>query len=434
MVAMVILVMLTLLGLAAHSTSALQERMAGNQQEMVRSFQDAESGLSEALSAFQAAPGPLTGVGFTADYSVVAWNMSHPFYDVFLSDAAAHNGWGHTYRFINFIDLPVIVDGTIGCYDGCDIELVGNVHVDGRDHDPDSCTLGGPASCLYDLTATPEPDIPAVYQAAPGTVVQSGSTTLQGATPVIATGGGIYTGDLYSEFVNILLDSASERNGSGWGGEGNPVIHVINQDGYFINANTTGAGILIITAPNVTINGAFRFEGLVIMAHPTGVNMVIGGGTDICGAIVATGPGSQLQVGGSGNPRITYCSEALSGAGRHAGLLESGVLALPLHGAREGMDWARYDVALPSPVSGRRLQHPPDQGEVRRLALLLRCRVRDTGRTAGHGGTSRKGSAFDLRRRAPFSNYLRSVRSRGGYSNHGWMVEDSMRPVQGPGR
>lgn len=314
MVAMVILVMLTLLGLATHSTASLQERMAGNTEQMVRSFHDAESGLSEALSAFQGAPGPLTGVGFTADYEVKLWDASSPFYNVFLADAAAHNGWARNYRFVNFIDLPVIVDGTIGCYDGCDIELVGNVHVDGRDHDPEDCTLGGPASCMYDLAPTPEPDIPAVYQAAPGTVIQSGSTTLAGATPVIATGGGIYTGDLYMEFVNILLASASERNGSGWGGEGNPVIHHIDQDGYFINANTNGAGILIITAPNVTINGAFRFEGLVIMAHPTGVNMVIGGATDICGAVVATGPGSQLQVGGAGTPRITYCSNALNGA------------------------------------------------------------------------------------------------------------------------
>lgn len=314
MVAMVILLMLTLLGIGAHSTASLQERIAGNTEQMVRSFQDAESGLSEALSAFRAAPGPLAGVGLTADYTVDLYNGANPFYDVFLSDAAAHNGWARNYRYINFIELPVIVDGTIGCYDGCDIELVGNVHVDGRDHDPDSCTLGGPASCAYDLTATPEPDIPAVYQAAPGTVVQSGSTTLAGATPVIATGGGVYTGDLYMEFVNILLGSASARNGSAWGGEGDPIIHVITQDGFLINANTTGAGILIITAPNVTINGAFRFEGLVIMAHPTGVNMVLGGGADICGAIVATGPGSQLSVGGAGTPRVTYCSNALNGA------------------------------------------------------------------------------------------------------------------------
>jgi hypothetical protein len=147
-----------------------------------------------------------------------------------------------------------------------------------------------------------------------GTVVQSGSTTLTGSTPVIQTGGGIYTGALFSELVNILVGTASELNGSGWGSEGNPVVHVINQDGYFINGNTTGAGVLIITAPNVTINGAFRYEGLIIMAHPTGVNMVMGGGADICGAIVATGPGSTLDIGGAGTPRITYCSTALNGA------------------------------------------------------------------------------------------------------------------------
>jgi len=164
------------------------------------------------------------------------------------------------------------------------------------------------------LTATPEPDIPAVYQADMGTVVQSGSTTLAGATPVIQTGGGIYTGALFSDLVAILANSASAHNGSAWGGEGTPIVHVISEDGYMINANTTGAGILIITAPTVTINGAFRFEGLVIMANAAGVNMVIGGNANICGAVVATGPGSQLAVGGAGTPRITYCANALNGA------------------------------------------------------------------------------------------------------------------------
>ena len=314
MVSMVILVMLTLLGVTAMNASSLEVRIASNFEKSMLSFQDAESGLSEALSAFQGAPGPLAGVGLTADYAVDLYDGSNPFYDVFLANAAAQQGWAQHYRFVNFVDIPIIIDGTIGCYDGCDIELVGNVHVDGRDHDPDSCTLGGAASCDYGLSATPESDIPAVYQAAGGTVVQSGSTTLAGATPVIQTGGGIYTGALFSDLVAILASSASAHNGSAWGGEGTPIVHVISEDGYMINANTTGAGILIITAPTVTINGAFRFEGLVIMANAAGVNMVIGGNANICGAVVATGPGSQLAVGGAGTPRITYCANALNGA------------------------------------------------------------------------------------------------------------------------
>ena len=47
-VAMVILVILTLLGVTAMNTSSLEEKMASNTQEQMRTFQAAESGISQA--------------------------------------------------------------------------------------------------------------------------------------------------------------------------------------------------------------------------------------------------------------------------------------------------------------------------------------------------------------------------------------------------
>ena len=47
-VAMVILVILTLLGVTAMNTSSLEEKMASNTQEQVRTFQAAETGISQA--------------------------------------------------------------------------------------------------------------------------------------------------------------------------------------------------------------------------------------------------------------------------------------------------------------------------------------------------------------------------------------------------
>lgn len=315
MVSLVILVLLTLLGVSAMGTSNLQVQIASNTAQRTQSTQDADSGLSEALSAFRGAPGALTGVGLTADYAVDVWDAGNPFYDVFLSGAAAHNGPARHYQYLNFVDIPVIVDGTISCYDGCDIDLTGNVHVDGRDHLPPSNFNCNGAACAATLdTSTPEPSIPAIYQSTGGSVVQSGSTTLNGSTPIIQTGGGVYTQDLYAEFVSILMQSASAHNGSAWGDRTAPIIHVISQDGYMINSNIDGAGILIITADEVTVNGNFHFEGLVIFRRAGGVVMHFGGGTDICGAVVATSPGSVMDLGGAGTPRITYCSDALSGA------------------------------------------------------------------------------------------------------------------------
>jgi type II secretory pathway pseudopilin PulG len=50
-VAIVILLILTILGITAMSTSSLQEKMSGNIQEQTRAFQAAESGLTTAFTA-----------------------------------------------------------------------------------------------------------------------------------------------------------------------------------------------------------------------------------------------------------------------------------------------------------------------------------------------------------------------------------------------
>jgi len=48
--AMVILMILTILGITAMTTSSLEEKMSGNIQEQTRAFQAAESGVSEAIA------------------------------------------------------------------------------------------------------------------------------------------------------------------------------------------------------------------------------------------------------------------------------------------------------------------------------------------------------------------------------------------------
>ena len=55
--ALVILMILTILGVTAMTTSSLEEKMSGNIQEQTRAFQAAESGVSEAISQI------LSGVG-----------------------------------------------------------------------------------------------------------------------------------------------------------------------------------------------------------------------------------------------------------------------------------------------------------------------------------------------------------------------------------
>jgi hypothetical protein len=307
-VAMIILVMLTLLATAGMQLSALENRMAGNMQEMVRSFQHTETGLSEAESDFMAAPGPLTGTTmFGTEYDVMVWSTD-TMHAIYL--ASAMHAAETTRMYLRHIDIPFTVDGTIACYGSCDLDLIGNAYVDGRDHDPPADFNCNGASC--EATLTVGGTIPGVYQhTGGGSVDLVGSPTLEGSPPV-QTGGGAFTGDDWIELVSILMDHASGWNGSAWGTRNDPIIHVYDTTDT-INSNIDGAGVLVITAPEVTINGSFHFEGLIIMANPGGVLLTLGGGTDICGAVVATSP-STIDVGGAGTPRITYCSSALDGA------------------------------------------------------------------------------------------------------------------------
>jgi hypothetical protein len=59
---LVILLILTILGVTAMSTSSLQEKMAGNLQDSVRAIETAESGASQALTTTLPDPVPNSSI------------------------------------------------------------------------------------------------------------------------------------------------------------------------------------------------------------------------------------------------------------------------------------------------------------------------------------------------------------------------------------
>jgi type IV pilus assembly protein PilX len=66
---LVILLILTILGVTALSTSSLQEKMAGNIQDVTRAFQAAESGTSQALATAPLVPYSIpTSLGGALNY------------------------------------------------------------------------------------------------------------------------------------------------------------------------------------------------------------------------------------------------------------------------------------------------------------------------------------------------------------------------------
>lgn len=86
-VAMILLVILTLLGVTAMNTTSLEEKMATNNQEQVRAFQAAETGLSQAFNdndaydisgTYSVAPAPYAGTTNEAGYQSDFLGFSPP--------------------------------------------------------------------------------------------------------------------------------------------------------------------------------------------------------------------------------------------------------------------------------------------------------------------------------------------------------------------
>jgi len=89
-VAMILLVVLTLLGVSAMTTTRLEERMASNDQEINRAFQSAESGLSAAFNSDEAwtltgspgadvtIPGKVSGLSAQWSSSFIGWSPPPP--------------------------------------------------------------------------------------------------------------------------------------------------------------------------------------------------------------------------------------------------------------------------------------------------------------------------------------------------------------------
>lgn len=110
-IAMIILLMLTLLGVTAMNTSSLEEKMAGNAQEQVHAFQAAESGYSQAFTdplaySGNTCPGGATfGPVTVTDYSGSDNDLTYCAKFMGFSEVPPSNPglWGTTYHAMHFV-------------------------------------------------------------------------------------------------------------------------------------------------------------------------------------------------------------------------------------------------------------------------------------------------------------------------------------------
>jgi len=141
--------------------------------------------------------------------------------------------------------------------------------------------------------------------------VVGGSVSMDGATPLVKTSGGSFTTAEWQAVTTFLVDQAHGKNGTAWGTRTDPTIHVIDVN-MMIVGNTDSSGILIVDGAEVTFGGDFRFDGLILIRDSI---LNLGGGVNVCGAIVAVDNNSSINAPGAGTPAVRYCSEALDMAG-----------------------------------------------------------------------------------------------------------------------
>jgi len=95
-VALVILLILSLLGITAMSTSSLEQKMSGNIQESTRAFEAAESGLNQAFNT----PGSfmLSSAGVPSNFTYGAMNATADVSTSFVQYSSPKRGSGYSNK------------------------------------------------------------------------------------------------------------------------------------------------------------------------------------------------------------------------------------------------------------------------------------------------------------------------------------------------
>lgn len=109
---MVILLILTILGIAAMGTASLEEKMSGNTQEGTRAFEAAESGLTEALNT----PGTLmlSGTPTPLNFNYNTMNAQANVSTTFIQYSSPKRGSGYSNKNFQSANFDQSSTGTTG--------------------------------------------------------------------------------------------------------------------------------------------------------------------------------------------------------------------------------------------------------------------------------------------------------------------------------
>ncbi|MCH8942368.1 MAG: hypothetical protein IIA48_08040 [Bacteroidetes bacterium] len=220
------------------------------------------------------------------------------------------NGNSHTTIVKAKRDAIIVPDVNSALYvssNNLNINLHGNIDINGNDHDIDGSEIPG----------FPLPGIGVDTQADSAYIIDNIKSKINNS--IQGAGGAPSVGvvqdttnwlEISENFIfaaDITLSSGTYSTGSVFGTKSEPLITYITGDVHF-TGSAYGYGILIING-NLEMSGNFTFHGLVIAYGQSSVETKTTGNSGIIGAAIFVGNSIDMQA--TGNAKIYYSTQAI---------------------------------------------------------------------------------------------------------------------------
>jgi hypothetical protein len=344
---LVIMVLLTAMGTYAIHMTEIDETLAGNLKASKQAFYLADAGLEwgrqQVLVSTALPPVPanstqsLGGGSYAVTFGVVSPAPAFSYTVTIQSVGTVGNASKTLQAFVTkTFDLT---DGAITIRGNeADSSFTGNAFsIDGRDYDHVAGALSGEtvqygvsvpnaarqANVNNALSAQQQDNI--IGKAVPGLTASIGVSSWLPPSSVDSLGDALCSA---APAANKPPDiptngSYSPPANANWGTRASPQVYCVTGVGdagtmsMDVNGNFSGVGVLVVRDADLVINGAFHFEGLIIVTGAkVGFGLLGGGNKDIYGSVIINemdrdGPSYREEVL-QGASNVRYSSSALN--------------------------------------------------------------------------------------------------------------------------
>ena len=343
---LVIMVLLTAIGTYAIHMTEIDETLSANLKASKQALFLADAGLelgrqqiraSTAIPPLPANSTQTLGAGsntvtFTITPAVPAFSYTVAMQSVSTLGNASKTLQALVTKTYDLSDSAIALRGN-----EADSSFTGNAFsVDGRDYDHVTGALSG-GTMQYGITvpsAARQTDVNNALSAQQkdniiGTAVP-GLTASIGVSPWLSSSAVDSLGDalcnaapLLNQKPNIINGSYSPPANANWGTRASPQVYCVTGVGtpgnmsMDVNGNFSGVGVLVVRDADMVINGAFHFEGLIIVTGAkVGFGLLGGGNKELYGSVIINetstdGPSFREEVL-QGASHVRYSRSALN--------------------------------------------------------------------------------------------------------------------------